>query len=158
MNNLDQIPPEPNLHTTLKQPRPRLHAVISANFKLHAPANDRRPVPGPSVADVDGGRLVDITVEGDSKYFALMAGNIISVKTDITAKGQSNNAEYEKGGLSYLRSPRPIETGLNRRRGTSPAIAVSIGYMGEDITRGVLGWHEGQKKLVYKEEYLLGPL
>ena len=93
MNNLDQIPPEPNLHTTLKQPRPRLHAVISANFKLHAPANDRRPVPGPSVADVDGGRLVDITVQGYSKYFALMAGNIISVKTDICLLYTSDAAD-----------------------------------------------------------------
>lgn len=97
MNNLNQIPPEPNLHTTLKQPRPRFHAVISADLELYAPTNDRRPVPGPSVADVDGGRLVDITVEGDGKYLALMAGNIISVKIDITAKGQSNNAKYGKG-------------------------------------------------------------
>lgn len=120
LDHLDEVPPKRNLDTALEEPRAWLDAVLGANLIPCVPPDDGGPISGLAVPDVDCGRLVGVAIKGHGEYFALVAGDVVRVEADVTGNGQSV-VHVRLRETSYLRSPRPIDTDLKRKRGTSSA-------------------------------------
>ena len=104
MHDLDKVPPEPDLRVALEEPSAGLHAVLGADLVPHVPADDGGPVPGLPVPHVDRGGPAEVAVKGDGEDLALVAGDIIGVKVDVTESVNPvlNVKGEEDGGSSLL--------------------------------------------------------
>lgn len=105
LNYLYKVPPKCNLDPALKEPRAWLDAVLSANLIPDVPPDDGCPVPGLTVADVDGGRLAGVAVKGHGEDFALVAGDIVRVEVYVTKRLRGVHIVWE-GWLTCGRRDR----------------------------------------------------